>query len=79
MGPIYPGDVLYDRADIDRLPVGSIIAWGEDEEEEIAILRKFDDSEHTVHNTQTYWATESWIVDVPFRVVRIGKGKGELC
>lgn len=79
MDPIYPGQVLYDRADIDRLPTGSIIAWGEDDEEEIAVIRRGRFGDVDVHNTRTYWATESYVVDVPFRVVRLGKGKGELC
>lgn len=79
MDPIYPGQVLYDRADIDRLPVGSIIAWGEDDEEDIAIIRRGLNGDLDVHNTHTYWVFESWIVEPPYRVVRIGKGKGELC
>lgn len=73
---IFTGAVIYDLECIDALPVGTIIAWGEDEDEEIAILRHRDERPVGVHNTYSYWITESWVVGLPFRIVRFGTGKG---
>lgn len=74
-----PGQIIYDRNAISQLPEGTIIAWSEDDQEEIGILRFMATGEVDVHNTRTYWAFETWIVGLPFRIVRLGKGKGELC
>lgn len=73
MDEFYPGQVLHDRADIDRLPVGSVIAWDDEDDEEIGIIRIHDDGERWLDNTQCYYISQTYIVTPPFSIVRLGR------
>jgi hypothetical protein len=70
----YVGQVLTEHADIDRLPVGSIIVWGDPGDEEVAVVNQWeDDGERQLNNTAIYYASQSYVVTLPCTIVRLGE------
>lgn len=72
------GQVIEDREEALKLPVGSIISWYDEDEEEIGIIRNWS-GEICVDNTACYYAHETYIIAGPFTIERLGSGEDQLC
>lgn len=73
MSKFYVGQELHDVEDVRALPVGTILAWGEPGDEDVAIIHEYA-SHRSVDNTAVYYMTEPYVINPPYRIVRLGLG-----
>ena len=73
MSKFYVGQELHDVEDVHALPTGTILVWGEPGDEDVAIVEDYG-SRRSVSNTAVYYMTEPYVINPPYRIVRLGLG-----
>jgi hypothetical protein len=77
---LHPGHVFTDVAHIQQLPTGSIISWGDDPDEVIALVERWhsDGSASLSHSTSAYWEDDPVkLVEPPYTLIRVGRSLEE--